>query len=98
MADYKTMYYHMAGRVAGAVDALEASNAALTASSAAIKASLQALNSTLETSSSIVYATLQASAAALDGCIASLYALGDSLKRVQQDTEEMFLSSEDEDA
>jgi len=27
MADYKTMYYHMAGRVAGAVDALEASNA-----------------------------------------------------------------------
>lgn len=29
MADYKAMYYHLAGRVAGAVDALEAITAKL---------------------------------------------------------------------
>ena len=54
MPDYKAMYYHLAGRMANAIDALEATTNALTE-------------------------------------------ITEKLKLAQQTTEEMFLSSSDED-
>ena len=82
MADYKSMYYHLAGRTAVAVDVLDStimimeSNAkVLIASSEAMLAASQSMLSAVE---------------ALDG-------LKEKLKLAQQTTEDMFIESDDED-
>jgi len=46
MTDYKSMYYHLAGRVAGAVESLEALSLTLQASVLALQATLEATNTT----------------------------------------------------
>lgn len=62
MPDYKAMYYHLAGRMATAVEVLE-------------------------------YAT-----DTLVGTTEALTALTEKLKKAQQATEDMFISSEDDDS
>ena len=57
MADYKTMYYHLAGRVAGAVDALEASTAALTAATATIVGLMESLKKAQQTTEDMLINT-----------------------------------------
>ena len=74
MADYKMMYYHLAGRVAGAVEALEASIGALHGA----------------------VGVLQGTVGVVDGTVGALDGLAESLKKAQQKTEEMFISSGDE--
>lgn len=79
MPDYKSMYYHLAGRVAGAVESLEALSTALQTSVLALQATLEATSTTHQAS------------------ITALIALKESLKNAQQTTEDMFISSENDD-
>ncbi len=69
MPDYKAMYYHLAGRMAVAVDVLEATTISLEAASNTIKITSNALT-----------------------------ALKEKLKLAQQNTEEMFINSDEDDS
>ena len=80
MADFKSMYYHLAGRTATAVDVLEATVAIMDANAKTMMATSEAMKASAE--------SMQASVAALSD-------LKEKLKLAQQITEEMFLDGED---
>lgn len=75
MADFKSMYYHLAGRTATAVDVLEATTSIMEANAKAMMASAESMMASVE----------------------SLVNLKEKLRLAQQDTEGMFINSEDED-
>jgi len=68
MPDYKAMYYHLAGRMATAVDVLEFTTSSLDAVINALKTNTSALT-----------------------------ALKEKLKQAQQNTEDMFIFSDDDE-
>ncbi|GHU95603.1 hypothetical protein FACS1894208_08700 [Clostridia bacterium] len=82
MADFKSMYYHLAGRTATAVDVLEATTGIMEANAKAMIASSQAM---------------MASAESMMSSVASLVTLKEKLKSAQQITEDMFINSGEDD-
>jgi hypothetical protein len=82
MADFKSMYYHLAGRTATAVDVLEATTSIMEANAKAMIASAE---STLISAESTL------------ASVESLVKLKEKLKLAQQETEDIFINS-DEDA
>jgi len=83
MADYKAMYYHLAGRTATAVDVLEATTSIMEANAKSMEANIKSL----EANANSMMATAEA-----------LVALKEKLKLAQQITEEMFIGVEDDDS
>ena len=81
MADYKSMYYHLAGRNATAVDVLEATTSIMEANADAMKAHAEAM---------------MASAESTRASVSALKELKDKLKLAQQATEELFIGADDE--
>ncbi|MDR3311183.1 MAG: hypothetical protein LBS90_07540 [Oscillospiraceae bacterium] len=69
MADFKSMYYHLAGRTATAIDVLEATTSIMEANAKSMMASVE-----------------------------SLVNLKEKLKLAQQETENMFISGDEDDA
>ena len=82
MADFKSMYYHLAGRTATAIDVLEATTTIMEANAKAMLASAE---------------SMKASAESMIVSVESLVALKDKLKLAQQVTEDMFIDDEEED-
>ena len=82
MTDYKSMYYHLAGRTATAVDVLEMSIKTLNSTLDAMKSTMDAMKTTMQ---------------AVESTAESLAELCEKLKFAQQTTEEMFISVKDED-
>lgn len=81
MADFKSMYYHLAGRTATSVDVLEATTSIMEANAKAMIASSEAM---------------MASAESMLASAESLVTLKEKLKLAQQVTEDMFIDSKDE--
>ena len=82
MADYKSMYYHLAGRTATAVDVLDATVSIMEANAKTMIASSEAMKTSAESMLSSV------------GALAELK---EKLKLAQQITEDMFISSDEGD-
>ena len=82
MADFKSMYYHLAGRTATAVDVLETTINIMEANAKVMKASAEAMI---------------ASADSMLSSVVALAELKDKLKLAQQVTEDMFIESGDGD-
>ncbi|MDR3310562.1 MAG: hypothetical protein LBS90_04375 [Oscillospiraceae bacterium] len=76
MTDFKSMYYHLAGRTATAVDVLEATTSIMEANAKAMMASAEATMASVE----------------------SLVSLKEKLKLAQQETEDMFINGDEDDA
>ena len=83
MPDYKSMYYHLAGRTATAVDVLEATTEIMEANAKAMLASAESMVSSAES-------MLAASKSLAD--------LKEKLKLAQQITEDMFLNGDEDDS
>jgi len=82
VADYKAMYYHLAGRTATAVDVLEATTSIMAANADAMKAHAEAMMASVDSTRASVEA---------------LATLKEKLKLAQQITEDMFMNSDDEE-
>jgi|GEM_PF-459661 len=76
MPDYKAMYYHLAGRMATAIDVLEVTTVSLEATTSSLEATTNALKANT----------------------GALSVLKEKLKQAQQNTEDMFILSDDEEA
>ncbi|MCK9477916.1 MAG: hypothetical protein M0R40_00230 [Firmicutes bacterium] len=82
MADFKSMYYHLAGRTATAVDVLEATTSIMEANAKAMEANAKAMMTSAESMMDSVDALIE---------------LKEKLKLAQQTTEDMFLSDDNID-
>ena len=82
MTDFKSMYYHLAGRTASAIDVLEATTSIMEANAKSMKATVESMMATAES----MMATTE-----------SLVNLKEKLKLAQQETEELFIGVEDDD-
>jgi len=82
MADYKAMYYHLAGRTATAIDVLEAATSIMEANAKATKASAESMMASAE--------SMLTSAEALTD-------LKEKLKLAQQTTEDIFINCNEDD-
>ena len=81
MADFKSMYYHLAGRTATAVDVLEATTSIMEANAKAMLASAS---------------SMMASAESMLASTEALANLKEKLKFAQQATEDIFMNGDDE--
>ena len=89
MADFKSMYYHLAGRTATAVDVLEATVAIMDANARSMVSAADAMIASSE--------AMKSSSESMLASVAALADLKDKLKLAQQLTEEMFISGEDDE-
>ena len=78
MADYKAMYYHLAGRTATAIDVLDATISIMEANAKAMIASAE---------------SMLVSAESMLASVEALAELKEKLKLAQQVTEEMFITN-----
>jgi len=81
MPDYKSMYYHLAGRMATAVDVLEATTDIFHATTITLQANAD---------------TIQASTDTIKAASNALTNLAEKLKMAQQSTEDMFINDDDD--
>jgi cytochrome c-type biogenesis protein CcmH/NrfG len=81
MPDYKSMYYHLAGRTATAVDVLETTIDIMGANAKVMMASAEAL---------------MASSKSMMDSVEALANLKEKLKLAQQTTEDMFINSDED--
>ena len=86
MHDFKSMYYYLAGRMASAIDTLEASTEMLEANTKALEATNTA-NAT----------AIDAITQALDANSKAIAKIKEKLKAAQLMTEEMFMNSGEND-
>lgn len=87
MPDYKSMYFHYYGRTASAVDVLNAATKILDANTRSITEMFKMMKMVFESMEEIAESN-QATAKALTE-------LKETFEKVQQYTEEMFISDED---
>jgi len=108
MADYKSMYYYMAGRTATTIDLLEATTKILEGSNKSIKAlegttealrvtakALYGTTSAIEGTIDAIEATATALEVSLDATTCAIIDIKDKLKIAQQATEAMFESGDE---
>ena len=89
MADYKSMYYHLAGRMATAIDVLEATTTIM-------KANVNIMESHVK-SMEVHIQSMEASVKSAKDSVEALAELKEKLKFAQQTTEEIFMVTADND-
>ena len=89
MADYKSMYYHLAGRMATAIDILEATTTIMQSNAKIMESHVKSMETHIK--------SMEASVKSAMDSVDALIELKEKLKKAQLITEEMFMDTADDE-
>ena len=96
MADYKSMYYHLAGRMTTAIDILEATTTIMQSNVKIMDSHVKSLEANIK-SMQVNVKSMEASVKSAKESVDALTELKEKLKFAQQTTEEIFMVTADND-